>query len=63
MRFHNPDHSEYTLNIRDLSGKLVRTIKHISAEEIYIDRGSLTSGYYHIELVGEKMFRGKMIIQ
>ncbi|MFC2081452.1 T9SS type A sorting domain-containing protein [Bacteroidota bacterium] len=63
VRFDNPDHSEYTLYIRDLSGKLVQTRKHITEQEFRIERGSLKAGYYHMELIGDKMFRGKMIIQ
>jgi hypothetical protein len=62
VRFSNPTNTEFTLNIRDLSGKLVYTRKNITEQEIHIQRGSLKSGYYHIEVVGEKMFRGKMII-
>ena len=63
VRFYNPENSEYTLYIRDLSGKLVQTREHIKEQEIRINRGSMKPGYYFIEVVGEKMFRGKMIIQ
>ncbi len=63
LRFGNTEHSEYTMSIRDLSGKLVRIEKNITGEEIRIEKGSMKPGYYHVELRGEKMYRGKMIIQ
>ncbi len=63
LSFYNPGHSEYTLSIRDLSGKLVQTRKYITEQEIRIERGSLKAGYYHVELAGETIFRAKMIIQ
>jgi hypothetical protein len=63
VRFHNPEQKEFTLYIRDLSGKLVEIREHITEQEFRIDRGSLKPGYYHIEVAGEKVFRGKMIIQ
>jgi len=63
LRFQNPEHSEFTLYIRDLSGKLVRMQKHITNQEIRIDRGSLQPGYYHVEVTGKRIYRGKMIIR
>ncbi|KPK86548.1 MAG: hypothetical protein AMS27_04840, partial [Bacteroides sp. SM23_62_1] len=63
IRFTNPAHSEYKLVVRDLTGKVVMIVSEISEEEVIIERNSLKAGYYSVEVVGEKIFRGKMIVE
>jgi hypothetical protein len=63
IRFTNPVHSEYKLLVRDLAGKAVMIISKITEEEVIIQRSSLKAGYYSVEVVGEKIFRGKMIVE
>ena len=63
LRFNNPEHSEYTLYLRDLSGKLVRVQKDITGQKIRLDSGSLNPGYYHVEIIGEKIFRCRLIVR
>ncbi|KPK84201.1 MAG: hypothetical protein AMS27_10595 [Bacteroides sp. SM23_62_1] len=61
--FPNPAGSEYTLLIMNLSGKVVRRIENITTSSFLIERGDTESGYYLIELKGNKVYRGKMVIE
>ena len=63
IRFANPGNTEYFMFIRDLSGKTVRTAEGISGSEIVIHRAALQAGYYFIEVRGENIFRGKLIVE
>jgi len=54
--------SNSELKIIDLTGKTVSSIKNISGNKIELNRGNLKSGVYFIELLGEKTYRGKLII-
>jgi hypothetical protein len=63
IRFPNTDHSDYQLIIRDLSGKVVMTISKITENQIVISRRNLKAGYYSVEMMGDKIFRGKMIVE
>jgi len=38
-------------------------IGEITEEQVIIKGGSLKAGYYSVEVVGEKIFRGKMIVE
>ncbi|MCK4745522.1 MAG: T9SS type A sorting domain-containing protein, partial [Bacteroidales bacterium] len=53
----------YTLYIIDISGKIVRILKDIQSDEIILYREDLKSGYYHIELFGNKTYRAKLIVK
>ena len=63
IRFPNPDHSDYQLIIRDLSGKTVLRMSKITEDQVVIYRGNLKAGYYSVEIIGEKVYRGKMIVE
>jgi predicted outer membrane repeat protein len=63
IRFANTDHSDYQMIVRDLSGKAVMTMSKITEDQVIINRGNLKAGYYSIEVTGEKIFRGKMIVE
>ena len=63
ISFPNPDGKEYTLLIRDLSGKVVFMTKPVMNERIILERGNLASGYYIIELRGDKIYRGKLVVE
>jgi hypothetical protein len=54
---------DYTLSIFDLSGKEVHHVNHIQSSSFVMERGSLPNGVYLIELKGEKVYRGKMVIK
>ncbi|MBI5541648.1 MAG: T9SS type A sorting domain-containing protein [Bacteroidia bacterium] len=61
--FDNPHNSSYELIITDITGKKVKEIKEIRSNTIEINRKELRSGIYTVELKGEKLFMGKIIIE
>ena len=61
--FPNPEGRKYTLIIMNLAGKVVQRIEDITTSSLQINRGDLEKGYYLIELKGNRVFRGKMIIE
>jgi hypothetical protein len=63
IRFPNPGNTSWQLIITDLSGKVVRTENNITSGEFELDRGNLVPGTYIIELGGDRVFRGKLVVQ
>jgi hypothetical protein len=63
LRFSNPDHEAYSISIRDFAGKLLRTEQNIRSEEYTLYREDLASGYYFIEIKGNKLYRGRLVIR
>jgi len=61
--FDNPNNSTYELTIFNLSGNKVVEQTNITTNKIKFDRGNLPNGIYIIELEGDKVFRGKMVIK
>jgi hypothetical protein len=61
--FPNPGLEEYRLIMRDLSGKMVRTITGVRSGEVRIGREGLPPGYYSLELLGPRVYRCKLIIE
>jgi hypothetical protein len=61
--FANPEQDEYQLVVRDLAGKTVLVINNITEDKIVIERGNLKAGYYSVEVSGERLYRGKLIIE
>jgi len=51
------------MTLMDLSGKLVRLEDNITSEEFILKREGLNNGMYLFELRGEKIFRGKIILE
>jgi hypothetical protein len=62
INFPNPDLSEFILTIRDTSGKTVRTIKNITGTKVVFYRNGMKPGYYLIEISGDQIFRGKLLV-
>jgi hypothetical protein len=63
IAFSNPEKKEYTLTIYDISGKDMLYIPQISSDRIEIEKGSLPKGVYIVEIKGDKVFRGKMVVK
>lgn len=61
--FGNPGNGSYRLSVYDLSGKLVRRQDHLRGKEFEFYRNNLPGGLYLIELVGEELYRGKILIR
>jgi hypothetical protein len=63
IRFSNTEKTKYQLYVRDLSGKLVRTRDDILTDKVEFLRAELPAGVYFVELRGEHLYRGKLIIE
>jgi hypothetical protein len=63
VRFPNPEHSVYQLIIRDLAGKVVMMKADIMEENVNMERGNLKAGYYSVEIAGDHIYRGKLILE
>ncbi len=61
--FNNPFHQDYSLSIFDLGGKVVQKVNQIKSSYYEFERGSLPNGVYLLELKGEKVYSGKMVIR
>ena len=49
--------------MRDLTGKIVLIIDNITQDKVTIERGNLKAGYYSIEVFGDEIYRGKLILE
>ena len=63
IQFANPDRIQYTLHLRDISGKTVCVTDNIFNDEVEIFRNDLPSGVYFVELRGARIYRGKFVIE
>ncbi len=61
LTFDNPKKSEYTLIIRDITGRLISS-QIQSGNEFQIETGKLASGVYTWELRGEKVATGRFTV-
>ncbi len=63
LEFSNPNHSNYKLSVFNISGHKVFEKDDITTDKIEFEKGNLKPGVYFVELKGEKVFRGKIIIE
>jgi hypothetical protein len=63
IAFPNPNGTSWRLIITDLAGKVIRAESNITTGEYELERGNLPAGTYLVELRGERIFRGKLIVQ
>ena len=63
LQFSNPDNQEYRVIVRDLAGKAVIIINNVTSNQVIIERNTLKSGYYTVEVSGDNIFRSKIIIE
>ena len=62
VEFFNPNNSNYELSIYSISGNKVFELDNITTNRIEFKKGNLPKGFYLIELKGDRVFKGKMII-
>ncbi len=62
VEFSNNEHRSYKLILYNATGNKVLEMAKITSDKITLERGSLKSGIYFIELKGEKTFQNKMIV-
>jgi len=63
IKFTNPSLSIYKLAIYNISGEKVYQQDNIKTDKIKFKKGNLTQGVYIVELKGEKVYRGKMVVR
>ncbi len=63
IEFKNPSNEPFRLTLTDLSGKVVRIVDNITDSIYELDRDGLSKGFYFIELRGENIYRGKILIE
>jgi hypothetical protein len=54
IRFENPANTNFTLNLYDYQGKMVKSMDEIYGTEVTLERGDLKSGIYFYELCSSK---------
>ncbi|MCD4697834.1 MAG: T9SS type A sorting domain-containing protein [Bacteroidales bacterium] len=63
IKFPNPNHSNYILSVFSITGNKVFEMDNIQSDKIEFEKGNLPKGVYLVELKGEKVFRGKMVVK
>ncbi|MBC8486947.1 MAG: T9SS type A sorting domain-containing protein [Bacteroidetes bacterium] len=63
IEFINPENINYNLMITNLAGNKVFEMDNIKSDKIEFERGNLAKGVYLIELKGEKVFWGKLVVR
>lgn len=63
ISFNNPEGHAYTLYLTDLSGKVCRIVDNISTSVFNLERENLNAGFYTVELRGDKVYRGRIIVE
>ena len=63
IEFSNPDKAKYRMYITDLAGKVVHFEGDIFSDKLELSRNDLPAGVYFVELRGERIYRGKLVIE
>jgi len=63
VEFPNENHNTYRLVVIDASGRVVRIIENITNNNITINREQLKPGVHIINLEGEKIYKGKLLVK
>ena len=63
VNFDNPDHKPYTIYLTDMNGRVSQTIEKVSTGTFVINSGLLPKGTYIVEVVGEKKYKGRVVIE
>ncbi|MBL7111867.1 MAG: T9SS type A sorting domain-containing protein [Bacteroidales bacterium] len=63
IKFSNPDQARFRLSVTDLTGKVVYLKDNIYTDLIEFKRNELPAGMYFVEMKGDEIYRGRMIIE
>lgn len=63
VQFPNQSNQKYRLVVIDASGKVVRIIENITNNNVIINREQLKPGVHIINLSGEKIYKGKLLVK
>ncbi|MBL4560621.1 MAG: T9SS type A sorting domain-containing protein, partial [Labilibaculum sp.] len=61
--FPNKTNQKYRLVVVDASGRVVRIIENITGNNVIINREQLKPGVHIINLAGEKIYKGKLLVK
>lgn len=63
IEFPNENNNRYRLVVIDASGRIVRIIENITNNNVTINREQLKPGLHIINLEGEKIYKGKLLVK
>jgi len=63
VKFPNQTNQKYRLVVVDASGRVVRIIENITNDNVIINRDQLKPGIHIINLSGEKIYKGKLLVK
>lgn len=63
IEFDNPNFNSYNLSVYDASGRLIIRRKNITSDRYELLRGELSPGQYIVEIRGDNIYRGRLIIE
>jgi len=63
VEFPNENNSSYRLVVVDASGRVVRIVENITNDNLTINREQLKPGIHIINLEGEKIYKGKLLVK
>ncbi|WP_421918687.1 PKD domain-containing protein [Marinifilum sp.] len=63
IEFPNNKNQKYRLIVVDASGRIVRIIENITGNNVILNREQLKPGVHIINLSGEKLYKGKLIVK
>ncbi|RXQ96167.1 T9SS type A sorting domain-containing protein [Ancylomarina salipaludis] len=63
VEFPNENNESYRLIVVDASGRVVRIIENVTNNNVLINREQLKPGIHIINLEGEKIYKGKLIVK
>jgi PKD repeat protein len=63
IQFDNPKGVSYTLMVKDMSGRVISQFDNITSDHFDLHKGGLPSGYYIVDMIGEKRYIGRVIIE
>jgi len=63
VKFPNQNNRKYRLIVIDASGRVVRIIENITGNNVIINREQLKPGVHIINLAGEKIYKGKLLVK
>lgn len=62
ISFENPDEESHTLIIYDACGKVIRTVEHIKAKSVCIEKNEMSQGPYYFKLASNAKIVAKGIL-
>jgi hypothetical protein len=63
VEFPNPEKTKFRMRIMDLTGKTIRIKDDIYESKFILHKQDLTRGYYILELMGDRAYRTRLVIE